>query len=623
MPLSKQQPQLHHHHHHEHRKVLPFIALLFLLLAGTFWQVGRSVRGLAPDLYKGTDNLLLFQTSSDEASPDTAVKAGQSTDDVAALKTSTEEEDKKPEKAVGKDDTEESNIAAEVKEEAKEKTEVNTETNEEPKEEETNEGSNDEISGKKEDRDGEEEEESAEIEPKKKKKPLNVVIFYPDDWRHDSIGGVAPIVRTPFLNELASEGIRFTHNQVTTSICWISRATLFTGQYVSRHKSSRLRTTEFYKTWNTSWPGLLREHGYYTGHVGKWQYMNPDHYVEKNLFNHTNLFEGSHWFRGKHACDKTRDDTIAFLQNRPKDRPFSVTAAFYPPKAVGMSHVPGGQWTPKNETRAKYYDNETIPTPPYDVEESYKKLPWFFHVYEKEGRYRWNQRFNGTEKYQAAMKNYYSLVTEVDQACREIVDELKRQGILDETLIIFTTDNGLFHSEHGLAGKWYPYQESIRVPLIVRDPRMPEDQRNKLRDELTLNIDLAPTVLGAAGIEVPSTMQGRDFAELYLPANEDEEQQQEGSSKKNQKTTTIADLKPWRTEFYYEFPSASDRIMPSNSAVVRHDIKYIYWPRYKFEQLFNLTEDALEQDDVVNKTEYASILKELRVKHEKYKKEVK
>ncbi|KAL3935932.1 MAG: hypothetical protein SGARI_002766, partial [Bacillariaceae sp.] len=104
-------------------------------------------------------------------------------------------------------------------------------------------------------------------------------------------------------------------------------------------------------------------------------------------------------------------------------------------------------------------------------------------------------------------------------------------------MVIFTTDNGLFHSAHGLAGKWYPYRESIGVPLIVYDPRMPSDRINTINDDLTLNIDLASTVLGAAGIEPPPSMQGRNMADLYLSHSKDDSEQ-----------------KPWRKEFFYEFP---------------------------------------------------------------------
>jgi len=176
----------------------------------------------------------------------------------------------------------------------------------------------------------------------RKKKPLNVLILYPDDWRHDTLGGVAPVVRTPFLNRLAQDGIRFTHNMVTTSICWVSRATFFTGQYASRHHSYRLKTPKFYKTWyNTSWPALLQQHAnYFTAHIGKWQYANPNRTVE-SLFDYTNIFEGRHSYPNHRdrngqggpttisAAAKTYQEVKRFLEKRPKDRPFAMTAAFY------------------------------------------------------------------------------------------------------------------------------------------------------------------------------------------------------------------------------------------------------------------------------------------------------
>ena len=110
-------------------------------------------------------------------------------------------------------------------------------------------------------------------EPQKPHKPLNILILYPDDMRHDSLGiAGTQVVQTPFLDSLARKGMRFTHNCVTTSICWISRANLFTGQYVSRHKARLLRTPLKPEQWNNTWPAILKRNGYFTGHIGKWQY---------------------------------------------------------------------------------------------------------------------------------------------------------------------------------------------------------------------------------------------------------------------------------------------------------------------------------------------------------------
>ena len=137
-------------------------------------------------------------------------------------------------------------------------------------------------------------------------KPLNVILLYPDDWRHDDIGGVAPVVRTPFLNRLATDGIRFTYNAATTSICWISRATLFTGQYVSRHGSTHLRYPRFtYEGhWNRTWPYMLQQNGYWVGHVGKWQFRDAGNFM-KTAFNYSHHFEGRHWVGSKANHDNT------------------------------------------------------------------------------------------------------------------------------------------------------------------------------------------------------------------------------------------------------------------------------------------------------------------------------
>ena len=126
--------------------------------------------------------------------------------------------------------------------------------------------------------------------------------------------------------------------------------------------------------------------------------------------------------------------------------------------AVTLNPAPGAQFTPYEN----HYENVTIPELPYNWSESHSRLPWFFQSDEQFGRHRFSTRWQTEEQYQVGMQKYYSLMTEVDQACREIVEFLEEEKVLDDTLVIFTTDNGLFHGAHGLAGKWYPYQESIR-----------------------------------------------------------------------------------------------------------------------------------------------------------------
>ncbi len=239
------------------------------------------------------------------------------------------------------------------------------------------------------------------------------------------------------------------------------------------------------------------------------------------------------------------------------------------------------------------YADATIPVPKTATDDHFARLPPFLANEKNEGRHRWHWRFDTPQRYQESMKNYYRLASEVDAACGRVIAELERQDLLDRTLVIFTTDNGYFHGEHGLADKWYPYQESIRVPLIVRDPRMRAANVGGVNDDLTLNVDLAPTILAAAGVAAHARMQGRDFAPLYA----------------------AEDKPPWRTEFFYEHPTI-DRtdFIPSSTALVRKNVKYIWWPDYDYEQLFDLTADPYEEHDLARDPAQAPTLEKLRTR---------
>lgn len=432
----------------------------------------------------------------------------------------------------------------------------------------------------------------------KKKKPLNILLLYGDDWRHDSIGAASGgLVKTPFLDNLGTQGVRFTHNCVTTSVCWVSRATLYTGQYVSRHKSTEPMKPEFYKGWNQTFPYLLREAGYYFGHVGKWHFKDYEEFVKPQL-DWERFYYGSHWYPTRdgeiHSTKLNEKDAIEFLRERPKDKPFCLTVCFFTPHAEDGNPK---QYLVQNESLALYV-NDTIPVAMSATEEAWKKLPNFF-VDINEGRNRFFWRFDTPEKYQTMMKNYYRLISEIDSTSGKIVKELEDQGIIDETLVIFTTDNGYFHAEHGLADKWYPYQESIRVPMIIRDPRMAKDKIGTLNDDFTLSIDLAPTILGAAGLPTPNVMHGRDFAPLYTEEKLNE---------------------PWRREFFYEHPvHLREDIIPASEALVRKDFKYMFWPNYNVEQLFDLKNDTYELNDLINSTSHKELLQEMRKRFKKLK----
>ncbi len=237
---------------------------------------------------------------------------------------------------------------------------------------------------------------------------------------------------------------------------------------------------------------------------------------------------------------------------------------------------------------------------PYNQTYAYSVLPWFLQNSHSEARRRWAWRWGGFGKFQKSLKVYFALLTQLDEAMNEIIDVLKEQGVYEKTMIIFTADNGEFRAAHGLSDKWYPYQESIRVPLIIRDPRMPKEKRGTLDDSLTLNVDLASTILGAAGLKSDKGMQGRDMSNLYLPCKDDDKLCQ----------------KEWRSEFYYEFPIGSSGNIEQSSALVRKDYKFMSWKDFKYEQLFNLENDPLEMNDLRNETEFKDIVDEMRARHD-------
>ena len=418
--------------------------------------------------------------------------------------------------------------------------------------------------------------------------PLNILVLYADDWRHDTLGCAGnPVVKTPHLDQIAREGFRFTQNRVTTSICGVSRASLFTGQWMSRHGNPAFAA--FKTPWAETYPGLLRTNGYFVGHIGKW---HNGKFPAAN-FDFGRAYSGTHWLTNKsngtkiHVTQKNENDALEFLRTRPAEKPFCLTLSFFATHAEDEHPL---QFLPQPGSM-KLYEDVTIPVPSNATDASFRRLPPFIAHEKNEGRVRWHWRFDEPAKHQTMMKNYYRLATEVDTTCGRVLAELKKQGLLDHTLVIFTTDNGYFHAEHGLADKWYPHEESIRVPLIVRDPRLAPARRGQTNDDFTLNVDLAPTILAATGIKAPAAMQGRDLSPLYLAAP-----------------------KPaWRTEFFYEHAVIRNtNFIPSSEALVRKDWKYFYWPDFKTEQLFDLRADPREENDLSADPSQATRLAEMR-----------
>jgi len=427
------------------------------------------------------------------------------------------------------------------------------------------------------------------VDKKTDEKKMNIVFLLADDIRWNSIGCMGNnIIVTPNIDAIASNGIRYENAYVTTAISCVSRATLLTGQYMSRHTIDRFNKEIPMDKFVDTYPSILRNAGYFTGFVGKYGVGK----IRKTDFDYVNEYEGKHWMpvngiiesigedkRGKkytritgdsiHVTDKNANDAIEFLKNRPTNNPFCLSVSFFAPHAEDR-HPQQYRNKPSSE---KYYKDVVIPVPETSTIECLKALPPFIADEKSESRARWHRRFDTPEKYQKYMKSYYRLISDMDEAVGRIVAELKKQGVYENTLIVFMGDNGYLQSDHQLADKWYAYEQSIRVPLIIYDPRVPEKSRGFANKNIVLNVDIAPTLVAAAGMPVPRVMQGYDLSKTYL----------------SKKSNAI------RTDFFYEHPFIlNERFIQSSQALITTTEKYIIYPHYKYEEYFNLKTDPKE-----------------------------
>ena len=180
------------------------------------------------------------------------------------------------------------------------------------------------------------------------------------------------------------------------------------------------------------------------------------------------------------------------------------------------------------------------------------------------------------------MRGYYRLITGVDDVVGNLIKKLEAQGIADNTIIAYMGDNGFVLGEHGLAGKWFPYDKSVRVPLFIYNPLAKSNERGIRNRSIALNIDIAPTFLAYAGVEIPEEMQGKSLQAIIA----------------NPKAN-------WRDNFFYEHRLPNPKI-PKSESVIGLDYKYVdyYELPDSNEYFFNLKEDVYELNNLMNSKEY-------------------
>jgi arylsulfatase A-like enzyme len=436
--------------------------------------------------------------------------------------------------------------------------------------------------------------------------PPNIIFLLTDDQRWDAVGVMGnEIIQTPNLDRLANEGILFTNAHVTTSICCCSRASILTGQYVSRHGINSFQADLVGEAMQKTYPLLLKHQaGYRIGFIGKYGIGLEERPADSfDYWTCEKVYQPSYEVEDEngnylHYTDKVQRDIMGFLEQFADQTPFCLSVSFKAP------HVQDGdprQFIYQPRYRDLYAD-VAIPLPETAGQEYWDFFPEDFRT-NNEARIRWELRFPNPEKYQESVRGYYRLIKGVDDVVGNLVNKLEDLGIADNTIIMLMGDNGFFLAEHGMAGKWYAHEESIRVPLFIYDPRLPEGIRGRKQEEMVLNIDVAPTILSLAGLEAPAGMQGQDLTRLYEggPAGD-----------------------PWRTEYFYEHTVEIPTIRHS-LAVVTEDYKYITYPRLAsgFEEFYDLKADPHEKKSLINDPAYRETIGAYRRKLAELQEQVK
>ncbi len=436
----------------------------------------------------------------------------------------------------------------------------------------------------------------------------NLLFILTDDQRWNTLGCMGDTnILTPHIDRLAKEGVLFQNHFVTTSICCCSRASIFTGQYMRRHGIEGFTTPFTVAQWAETYPALLRKNGYRTGFIGKFGVGNdPEVKAMADKFDYWKGVpgQGGKYFvdpkdpNRTHETKKFGEDALEFLSGTPTKQPFCLSISFTAPHARdAMPHLE--QYQPDDRDLSLYTD-VLIPEPATDNTNFFAKLPK--SVQGSEGHRRWLWRFDTPEHYELSVKNYYRLISGIDREVGRIMAELEKRGLASNTVVIFTSDNGYFLGDRELSDKFFMYEEGLRDPLIVFDPREPAANRGRRETAMTLNIDFAPTMLSLAGISPPAGMQGRSLIPLV-------------------ENRHPAD---WRTEFFYEhhtFPN----IIPPSEGVRTERFSYIRWINEKplVEELFDLPSDKLEGNNLAGDPQFAETLAQLRAKWKKHREELK
>lgn len=425
---------------------------------------------------------------------------------------------------------------------------------------------------------------------------LNIVFILTDDQRYDTLGFLGhPIVETPHLDRLAREGVHCANAFVTTSLCSPSRASILTGQYMHTH--GVVDNISGVREALATFPQLLQEGGYRTGFFGKWHmgasadpqrgfhrwvsFRGQGEYqatrtVPKAATNQLNV-DGRWVARRGYITDELTDYAVEWLHSVPRDQPFLLYLAH---KAAH------GLCEPAERHRGRYAGK---PLPQPASRHTHEHAP----MWVRNQRNSWHgveyPYHNADPKFwEAEYQRYLECLLAVDDSVGRLMAELQTRGQLDDTLILFTSDNGFSFGEHGLIDKRVAYEWSIRVPLLARCPAAFPGGRTLAA--MVANIDFAPTILEAAGRPVPAGLDGRSFWPLLR-----------------------GEAGPRRTELLYEYYWERQYPQtPTLHALRGERYKYIRSQGvWDLDELYDLREDPGETRNLILSAAHTSLVAEM------------
>lgn len=434
----------------------------------------------------------------------------------------------------------------------------------------------------------------------------NILFFFTDDQAYDTLGCYGnPDVKTPNIDRLSSQGVTFDRHYDTTAICMASRANVMTGLYEYKSGTNFMHGPMSREIWNRSFPVLLKQAGYRIGFGGKFGFAvvdDPRKGGNEGRYEDLPVGDFDFWVGGTgQTAYKTAENK--YLARFADQYPHSTRAY----GAAGREFIRESVKSDEPFCLSIFFKAPHRPVQPDPVFDEvyqntvFRKLPNYgreagAHLSNQSRMGRQYPRFKSwgydqDPSYQKALRLYNQQIHGVDYAIGMIVEELERQGVADNTVILFTSDNGFFNGSHGFGSKVLPYEEGARVPMILYDPRVKSAEQGRRSAAVTGNVDVAATILDLAGIDRPGYMDGRSLLPIVR-----------GNEISVREALPVFNV--WGTQG------------TTAMGIVTESYKYVYWPYGEefepAEELFDLQRDPYELKNVIADTAHAASLKAMR-----------